>query len=243
MTHARKSPRTFARGCTQGVSCHTKIFANIGLIGDGYNQIVHLHIRGAIQGLSGDDIDHGLSSCISNCILPVVPGWCDRCTMKRAVVYNVIKWKHFPRYWPFMRGIHRSPVNSQHKGQWRGALMFSLNCVWINGWVNNREAGDLRRSRAPYDVIVMFIEISKRRYNGYQKLIPTKIGIFHTVNRSSVQQTALHSLRPGDGDFLFARTLVHHDNKSLHATLNAVNYIAVFRKSFTQVPWNEDLLS
>ena len=40
---------------------------------------------------------------------------------------DVIKWKHFPRYWPFVRGIHRSPVNSPHKGQWRGALMFSLN--------------------------------------------------------------------------------------------------------------------
>ena len=51
----------------------------------------------------------------------------------------------FPRYWPFVRGIHRSPVNSPHKGQWRGALIFSLICVWINGWVNNREAGGLRR--------------------------------------------------------------------------------------------------
>ena len=68
---------------------------------------------------------------------------------------DVIKWKHFPRYWPFVRGIHRSPVNSPHKGQWRGALMFSLICVWINGWVNNREAGDLRRYRAHYYVSVM----------------------------------------------------------------------------------------
>ena len=41
-----------------------------------------------------------------------------------------------------------------HKGQWRGALMFSLICVWINDWVNNREAGDLRRYRAHYDVTV-----------------------------------------------------------------------------------------
>ena len=55
---------------------------------------------------------------------------------------DVIKWKHFPRNWPFVQGIHRSPVNSPHKGQWRGALMFSLICVWINGWVNNREAGN-----------------------------------------------------------------------------------------------------
>ena len=51
--------------------------------------------------------------------------------------------------------IHRSPVNSTHKGQWRGALMFSLICTWINGWVSNREAGDLRRQQAHYDVIVM----------------------------------------------------------------------------------------
>ena len=71
------------------------------------------------------------------------------------VICNVIKWKHFPRYWPFVRGIHRSPVNSPHKGQWRGALMCSLICVWINDWVNNREAGDLRRYRAHYDVTVM----------------------------------------------------------------------------------------
>ena len=68
---------------------------------------------------------------------------------------DVIKWKHFPRYWPFVRGIHRSPVNSPHKGQWRRALMCSLICVWINAWVNNREAGDLRRYRAHYDVTVM----------------------------------------------------------------------------------------
>ena len=68
---------------------------------------------------------------------------------------DVIKWKHFPRYWPFVRGIHRSPVNSPHKGQWRGALMFSLICVWINGWVNNRQACDLRRYRTHYDVTVM----------------------------------------------------------------------------------------
>ena len=47
------------------------------------------------------------------------------------------------------------PVNSPHKGQWRGDLMFSLICVWINGWVNNREAGDLRRNRGRYDVMVM----------------------------------------------------------------------------------------
>ena len=110
---------------------------------------------------------------------------------------DVNKWKHFPRYWPFVRGIHRSSVYSLHKGQRSGALMFSLMCAWkkrlskhqprdcllnrlfrrrskktsklrVTGlcegrnssvtcvnWVNNREAGDLRRHRAHYDVTVM----------------------------------------------------------------------------------------
>ena len=68
---------------------------------------------------------------------------------------DVIQWKHFPCYWPFVRGIHRSPENSPHKGQWRRALMFSLICASVNAWVNNLEAGDLRCHRAHYDVSVM----------------------------------------------------------------------------------------
>ena len=76
-------------------------------------------------------------------------------TQGRRLHNDVIKWKHFPRYWPFVRGIHRSPVNSSHKGQWRGALMYSLVCVWINGWVNNREDGDLRPYSVHHDVTVM----------------------------------------------------------------------------------------
>ena len=85
--------------------------------------------------------------------------FCFRCNVFTYVCFishdDFIKWKHFPRYWPFVREIHWSPVNSKHKGQWCGALMFSLICVWINGWVNNREAGDLRSYCAHYDVIVI----------------------------------------------------------------------------------------
>ena len=69
---------------------------------------------------------------------------------------DVINRKRFPRYLPLVRGIHWSPVNSPHKGQWRGALMFSLICTQINGWVNNREAGDLRGHGAHYNVTVMW---------------------------------------------------------------------------------------
>ena len=61
----------------------------------------------------------------------------------------------FPRYWPFVREIHRWPVNSPHKGQWLGALIFSLIWALTNGWLSHRDAGDLRRHRAHYDVTVM----------------------------------------------------------------------------------------
>ena len=68
---------------------------------------------------------------------------------------DIIKWKQFLCYWPFVRGIHRSPVNSPHKGQWRRALMFSLICARIYGWVHNDEAGDLRCHHTHNDVTVI----------------------------------------------------------------------------------------
>ena len=79
---------------------------------------------------------------------------------------DVIKWKHFPCYWPFKRGIHRSSVNSPHKGQWCGALMFPLICAWMNIATNNREASDLKCHRPHYDVTIMSSDI----YNAYTSL-------------------------------------------------------------------------
>ena len=99
---------------------------------------------------------------------------------------DVIKWKHFPRYWPFVRGIHRSPVNSLHKGQWCGAFMFSLICAWISGWANNREAGDLRRHRGHYVVIVM-----KRYWPSY--MASYRVISSHTLlNRESFSTKMYH---------------------------------------------------
>ena len=59
-----------------------------------------------------------------------------------------------------------SPVPGEfpHKGQWRGALMFSLIWARINGWVNNPEAGDLRRHPTHCDVIVMNITTALDHY-------------------------------------------------------------------------------
>ena len=47
-------------------------------------------------------------------------------------------------------GIHRSPADSPHKGQW-----FFCICAWTKGWANSRDAGDLRRHSAHYEVIVI----------------------------------------------------------------------------------------
>ena len=78
----------------------------------------------------------------------------DLCTMWHD---DVIKWKDFPRYWPFVWGIHRSLVNSPNKSQCHRALIFYLICAWINGSVNNRETGEFRRYRAHYNVTVMHL--------------------------------------------------------------------------------------
>ena len=76
---------------------------------------------------------------------------------------DVIKWKHIPRNWPFVRGIHRSPVNSPHKGQWRGTLMFCLISARINCWVNNRFNSILRSTT------------QEKRYVNVRVLIHTKL--------------------------------------------------------------------
>ena len=69
-------------------------------------------------------------------------------------------WRHqmetFSALLAICAGNSPVTVTSPHKGQWRGALMLSLICAWINDWVNNRQAGDFRRHHAHYDVTVMY---------------------------------------------------------------------------------------
>ena len=72
---------------------------------------------------------------------------------------DVIKWKHFPRYWPFVRGIHRSRWIPRTKASDVEVWYFLWSVPEYNGWVNNREAGDLRRHRTHYDVSVMLRSI------------------------------------------------------------------------------------
>ena len=95
---------------------------------------------------------------------------------------DIIKWKHFPLNWPFVLGIHRSPVNSPHKGPWCGALMFSLICIWINSWENNREAGDLRCYCAHYDITVMMNIPSYQHRNPFWKKTIITVLYLHDGN-------------------------------------------------------------
>ena len=102
---------------------------------------------------------------ISFCMLLFLHHWDDDVlTLNGEVSYclqlsSATWWRHqmetFSAQLALCAGNSPVPVNSPHKGQWRGTLMFSLICVWINGWVNNREAGDLRRHSGHYDVNVM----------------------------------------------------------------------------------------
>ena len=85
--------------------------------------------------------------------------WCHR-----SMHYDVIKWKHFPSNWPFVRGIHRSRWIPHTKTSDAELWCFVFMCVWINGWVNNREAGDLRLHCGHCDVIIM---VNIRVSNGF----------------------------------------------------------------------------
>ena len=103
-----------------------------------------------------------LNNHLRNCTIVTIVVQGKRVNLPISVVADHIPWwRHqmetFSALLALCAGNSPVPVNSPHKGQWRGALMFSLMWAWINDWVNNREAGDLRRYRGHYDVSVMLI--------------------------------------------------------------------------------------
>ena len=66
---------------------------------------------------------------------------------------GVIKWKYFPRYWVFVRELHRLILLT--KASDAELWCFPWSTPEQNGWANNQDAGDLKRHRAHYDIIVM----------------------------------------------------------------------------------------
>ena len=75
-------------------------------------------------------------------LLCAIPWWCHQMGTFSALL-------------TLCQGNPLSPMDSPNKGQWRGALRFSLNCAWPNGWANTRDVGDLRRHMAHFDVTVI----------------------------------------------------------------------------------------
>ena len=98
----------------------------------------------------------------------------------------------------FLRGIHRSPVNFPHQDQWRGTLMFSLIWTRINCWVNNREAGDLRRYRTHYDVIVMKLGHPQPYNGGAWAFCMERLKFLYRVWQESMSRHYLRSAINGE---------------------------------------------
>ena len=182
--------------------------------------------------------------------------WRIALLMTNTLHDDVIKWNHFPRYWPFVPGIHRSPVNSPHKGQWRGALMFSLIRAWIKDWVNNREAGDLRRHRVHYDVTVMIrnkpyiiLYIMALYLNNHftEQYFKTTI-----MKLSIPTHGALHQHHTFSQDSCFSQRRSEHLNIRLFSLLSIIDFLtrgvdygAVILKAFIVYiwPWSAGVVS
>ena len=134
-------------GCNQWTSEEVLIHpcASVDKVRPRYNTI---HIDGSMQERR-NSIANTLELCLS-CTDPSK-------SIKNACSWPITWWRHQMEIFFALLALcaGNSPVTSPGKGQCRGPLMFSLICARINGWVNNRDTGDLRRQRGHFAVIVM----------------------------------------------------------------------------------------
>ena len=124
----------------------------------------------------------------------------DPCHAIRNYDDDAIKWKHFPRYWPFVRVIHRWRVKSPTKAKDAELWYFLLSTPWINGWVNTRQVGDLRRHRGHHDVIVMIIA-NMQNITGYIllwfiHLDSNSYQLYHRISQFKISKLPM-KLSPG----------------------------------------------
>ena len=143
---------------------------------------------------------------------------------------EVINWKHFR-----VTGLSvgNSPVTCDfpQRGQWRGDLMFSFICAWINDSVNNRDAGDLRRHLAHYDVIVM-------RYDSPSQAIKilmlgTKAYFVQNIyNILRLELTIIDIVknlhRPKHSNYFWTKAYVHQLSFSIPVSWCLFTYIPIF---------------
>ena len=123
---------------------------------------------------------------------------CSEATQKYTCHDDVIKWKHFPRYWPFLQGIHLPSVNSLHRGQWRGALMFSLICA-LNKRLSKQSLGWWFETQSAHFAVIVMENWSISNNNESQQagMMYIMLGIHYTCafhNRQNVKlcDHALH---------------------------------------------------
>ena len=164
------------------------------------NRYSHLTCRTEFTRLKVITFLPGVCTCVYCCVCKCIAFFPVAVAIQLGLHDDVNKWNHFPRYWTgHLYGEFtgpRSPVNSLHKGQWRGAFMFSLICTWIKRWVNNLDVGDLRRYRAHYDVIVMYPLIGWTFYRkiSWTRPLDSDIEFFQSVwNLTSTSAAALPS--------------------------------------------------
>ena len=136
---------------------------------------------------------------------------------------DVIKWKHFPRYWPFVRGIHRSPVKALRKGQWRGALMFSLIYAWTNGISNHRR----------FDCVLN--RLFRRR-----SMKTWKIHVTGLCEGNSPVTGEFPAQRPVTRIFFSIWWRHHEQSCTLNHQYNAVSWLAVISIQMTSSQDDED---
>ena len=127
-----------------------------------YNNICQFILSITITSREHHDVSNILFRVTTN--VNINAGYCDRSRVHRRAAWNVVAVAHGPINFTHIMmtssngnifhvtaplcGEFTGDRCSPHKGQCRGAFMFSMIYAWINGWVNNRKAGDLRRHRA-----------------------------------------------------------------------------------------------
>ena len=133
-----------------------------------------------------------------------------------------------------MRGTHQSPVDSPHKGQRQGALLFSLICAWTNGWANNRDAGDLRRRRVHHDVTLMICsrkgngQLQKQKSPKYWKNLRQTLGRICLATIMYIQYFSVAEVKGGKCALhvvyvyaFYVFFMIQHSNKSLYVDTRA----------------------
>ena len=129
---------------------------------EGFDGIKHTNNNEGCDGIKRPTIRSRMTPCVWDIYLETMVG-------PGAIMWyhsqhdDVSKWKHFQRNWPFVRGIHRSTVNSPHKDQWRGALMFSLQ--WLLSFCAENAGYVILYAVEIYELMLVMLVVCYKLFN------------------------------------------------------------------------------